>query len=831
MLLLSRQTISRTFILLILISLLLSLSPVVSADVDVKVESQDAGVEEPVVVPEEKSEKPVVEQSEKTTEPEATDEKKEEKKDEQIVPPELNQLNDDQLKDAKSEKFKFEAEVNRMMKLIINSLYKTKEIFLREIISNASDALDKIRFISLTNKEALGDTTDLKITIVADKEKKAIIIRDTGVGMTKKELVANLGTIAKSGTSEFLNQMENNKTADMGLIGQFGVGFYSVYLVADRVTVVSKNNNDPVQHIWQSDAENDFTIIEDPRGNTLGRGTEITIHLKDSALEYLDENKLKGLIHKYSEFINFEIYLWTKQTKWEEVAVEPDEVDQKQEEDSDVEDADDLKTHDEPQMKNVKREFYDWELMNSQKPVWTRSPKEVNETEYKEFFKSFSKSVDDPATWIHFKAEGEVDFKAILYVPQYAPPNFYQNMEQHLKNLKLFVRRVFITDELLDLLPKYLSFLHGLVDSDDLPLNVSRETLQHNAMMKLIRKRIIAKALEMLKTLSKDAEKYNKFFKEFGTALKLGVIEDTSNKKKLTKLLRFPSSYSKNLTGLEDYAKRMKKGQPQIYYMTGTNLNEIKKAPFVEKLLARGYEVLFMPDPMDEFAADALKKFEDYPLQNVAKSGLLYGDEDDDTNKKEDEIAEKFKPLGDWLIKAIGDFVDTVKISNLLTKSPCAVFSNDMAYTGNMERVMMSQAFKGADDPIVTHFAGMKKVLHINPDHPIIINLLDKVMKNETTEETKGTALVLYEMSLLRSGFMVRDLDTFTTRVENVIRENLGVTPDEKPELDLKPAPEKEPEEEAKEEPTAETTGESEGDEEEETSKDGEGFTIIHDDL
>ncbi|KAJ1536425.1 hypothetical protein HK096_010696 [Nowakowskiella sp. JEL0078] len=708
----------------------------------------------------------------------------------QAIPPEMKILSEDDLAavSKSSEKFAFEAEVNRMMKMIINSLYKSKEIFLRELISNASDALDKIRFLSLTNTDALKSNPDLKITIVADVEKKTLTLRDTGIGMTKDDLRKNLGTLAKSGTAEFMAQMEN-KTADMGLIGQFGVGFYSVFLVADRVTVVSKSNDDK-QYIWQSDAISDFTIVEDPRGNTLGRGTEITMHLKDDALEFVEDAKLNELIKKYSEFINFEIYLWAKHTKTEEIPIEPTEEDDKKADDLEVEDIDDEKKDVKPKTESVTKSWRDWELMNSQKPIWIRPTKEVTDQEYKDFYKSFFKEYSDPISWIHFKAEGEIDFKSILFIPDKLPTGFYENIHKHLNNVKLFVKRVFITDELLDLLPKYLSFIKGLVDSDDLPLNVSRETLQHSTLLKLIRKKVIGKAISLIESLAKNEVNYEKFFEEYGTSLKLGVIEDQAHKNKLTKLLRFPSSSTEKLTGFVDYVKRMKKNQPQIYYLTGGNMEEIKNSPFAEKLIARGYEVLYMPNPMDEYLVENLRKYDKFPLQNVAKAGLVYGDEDDDDKKEFDQLTEEFKPLAEWLKSALFDYVDKVTISNLLTKSPCAVVASEYGRSGNMERILMSQAMKGSEDPMQTYYNKMKKTLQINPYHPIMENLLEKINSDKVDLDTKATAMVLYEMSLLRSGFVIRDIEGFSGRVENVVRNNLGVEVGKEALVDVKPAPE-----------------------------------------
>ncbi|KAJ3217025.1 hypothetical protein HK099_005618, partial [Clydaea vesicula] len=645
------------------------------------------------------------------------------------------------------------------------------------LISNGSDALDKIRFLAITDKEALKHEPELKITIIADKGRKTLTITDTGVGMTKEDLKNNLGVIAKSGTSEFLSSLANDTNPDMGLIGQFGVGFYSVFLVADSVTVISKHNAEDAQHIWESTSEQDFTISVDPRGNTLGRGTQIIIHLKEDATEYLEESTLKALVKKYSEFINFPIYLWTTKTTSEEVP-DDSEIDEPLENDDDVEDVDESEKK--PKTKTVTTTTEDWEKMNENKPIWNRPAKEITEQEYKEFYQIFAKDTTDPASWIHFKAEGEVDFRGLLFIPAKAPPNFLQKADDVAKNIKLFVRKVFITDELLDFLPRYLSFLKGLIDSDDLPLNVSRETLQHSAMLKLIKKKVIGKAMEMLKKLSKDDDKWESFIKEYGTALKLGIIEDTSNRKKLSKLIRFHTSHveengESKMTSLDDYVSRMKKGQPQIYVCTGADLDEIKRSPFTEKLLGRGYEVLYLPDAIDEYVVQSLNEYDGKKLQSIAKAGLKYGDEESTESKNTKEAqAEQFKPLTEFLQTTLSAYVDKVTISNLLTKSPCAIIASEHGITGTMEKLMQNQALGSGDDFMRNYYLKQKKIFEINPDHPVILGLLEKVLNGEE-DKVKQITQVLYEATLLRSGYQVSNTMDFAKRIEKVIRQFIGV--------------------------------------------------------
>ncbi|KAI8621575.1 heat-shock protein 90 [Chytriomyces sp. MP71] len=673
------------------------------------------------------------------------------------------------------DKFEFQSDNKRVLNIVINSLYKSKEIFLREIVSNAADAIDKIRFQSLTQPDILGETTDLAIRIVADKERKLLIISDTGIGMNAEELKKNLGTIARSGTSEFISLLED-KNADLNMIGQFGVGFYSVFLVCDRVTVASKSNDSPKQYVWESTSENDFTIGEDARGNTLGRGTEITLHLKDDALEFLEDARLGELITKYSEFITFPIYLWKQKT--ETMEVEPDE----ESNEDGVEEVAEAKT------KTESRTYHAWERMNQNKPIWARKPAELDGEDYKDFYKAFTKDHDEPMAWTHFQAEGDNEFKSILFVPKRAPSNFLQKLEESMKKVKLFVRRVFITDDT-DLLPRWLSFITGLVDSDDLPLNVSRETLQKHALLKSIKKKMIAKAIEMIRNIANDESKYLEFFKQYGVALKLGVVEDTKNKDKLTKILRFHSSHSEDgMTTFGEYKKRMRSKQPQIYYVTGPNLETLKNSPVVEVPLARGYEVLYLVDPMDEYVVQAVTQFDGTPLQSLSKGGLLYGDEDAD---EEGKVKEEFSELSSWLQSTLTDYIEAVVVSTRLAKSPTAVIANKMGLSGNMEKIMNAQALQSGENYMLKYYQSLKKTLEINPFHPLIKALSEKVKQDEKSPELVQLAVVLYQTTLIRSGFELSDSHDFAGRVEQILRSNLGVSADAEAEFTVVPAKER----------------------------------------
>uniref|UniRef100_A0A1A8G929 Endoplasmin n=1 Tax=Nothobranchius korthausae TaxID=1143690 RepID=A0A1A8G929_9TELE len=710
----------------------------------------------------------------------------------------LDGLNASQIKELreKSEKHAFQAEVNRMMKLIINSLYKNKEIFLRELISNASDALDKIRLLSLTNEDALSTNEELTIKIKSDKEKNMLHITDTGIGMTKEELIKNLGTIAKSGTSEFLNKMTEMQTEGQStseLIGQFGVGFYSAFLVADKVIVTSKHNNG-TQHIWESDS-NQFSVIEDPRGDTLGRGTTISLVLKEEASDYLELETIKNLVRKYSQFINFPIYVWASKTETVEEPIEEDaEEPEKETSEDEAEVEEEEEDKDKPKTKKVEKTVWDWELMNDIKPIWQRPAKDVEEDEYKAFYKTFSKDSEDPLAHIHFTAEGEVTFKSILFVPTSAPRGLFDEYGSKKNDyIKLFVRRVFITDDFNDMMPKYLNFVKGVVDSDDLPLNVSRETLQQHKLLKVIRKKLVRKTLDMIKKIAED--QYNeKFWKEFGTNIKLGVIEDHSNRTRLAKLLRFQTSHSETVqSSLEQYVERMKEKQDKIYFMAGTSRKEAESSPFVEKLLKRGYEVIYLTEPVDEYCIQALPEFDGKRFQNVAKEGVKF-DESEKAKEKREALEKEYEPLTTWLKdKALKDKVEKAVLSQRLTDSPCALVASQYGWSGNMERIMKAQAYQTGKDISTNYYASQKKTLEINPKHPLIKQMLSRVNADAEDQTASDLAVVLFETATLRSGYQLVDTKAYGDRIERMLRLSMNVPLDEQVEEE----PEEEPEEPA----------------------------------
>ena len=724
----------------------------------------------------------------------------------------------------------FQAEVSRLMDIIINSLYSNKDIFLRELISNGSDSLDKIRFLSLTDESVLGsgEEANLDIRIKVDKENGVLSIRDRGVGMTKAELKENLGTIAKSGTSAFLEQMQ--KGGDMNLIGQFGVGFYSVYLVADFVEVRSKHNSEDKQWIWESKADGAFAISED-EGEPLGRGVEVNIYLKEEAQEYLEEDKLKELVEKYSEFINFPIYLWNSEEVEEDVPLsdeelaeqaakaegeedeedleETEENDESEENDEDDEEVEDEDEEELPQTKTVKKTVWDWKTVNDNKAIWLRSSTEVEDDEYTKFYKALSKDDKEPLSYTHFKAEGDVEFKSILFIPEKPPSDLFDNYYNKAAALKLYVRRVFISDEFDELLPKYLSFIKGIVDSDTLPLNVSRETLQQHTSLKTIKKKLVRKALDMIRKLAEEGQdddedeaavaaddsadeeetKYDKFWKNYGKAIKLGIIEDASNRTRLAKLMRFYTSKSPTkLVSLEQYVERMKPGQKSIYYLAGESREALEKSPFLEKLLHKDLEVIYFTDPIDEYTMQNLTEFDDFKFSNASKEDLKFGDDTDAAKARLKKVKEEFKDFIKWWKEILpSEDVEAVKISNRLVTTPCSVVTSKYGWSANMERIMKAQAL--SDDGRMAYMRG-RKTLEINPGHPIIKTLKEKSEDDADDEDTKRTALIMYETALLESGFMFEEPKGFAGRLFDMVRRDLGVEADaevEEPDVDAEP--------------------------------------------
>mmetsp|Transcript_25524 Transcript_25524/g.54466 ORF Transcript_25524/g.54466 Transcript_25524/m.54466 type:complete len:763 (+) Transcript_25524:47-2335(+) len=678
---------------------------------------------------------------------------------------------------SNAETYEFTSDVGRVMDLIINSLYSDRDIFLRELISNAADACDKKRFLSITEE---GEEAPPSIKIKCDDGSNTVTIEDSGVGMTKDEIVNNLGKIAQSGTRAFVQALGDGN-ADVNLIGQFGVGFYSAYLVADKVTVVTKSMQDNSKAFkWESEADASYTISEASPEEIEGTsGTKLILQLKEDASTYLEASKIEELLQRYSEFIEFPISIWKEKTEYKQV---PDEEANKE-----------LGEGEEPKMKTVPETIEGYETVNNQKPIWLRSPREVEAEEYKEFYKTaFKSSYDEPMKSTHFVLEGQVECKAILYIPGMLPFELSKDMfDEDARNIRLYVKRVFINDSFQDLMPRWLKFVKGVVDSDDLPLNVSREILQKSKVLSIINKRLVRKSLDMIRDIAEDESdegaNYIMFWNNFGKYLKVGIIEDDKNRKELSEYLRFFSASSgEEYTSLKDYVENMPENQKAIYYVTGEGKERAAMSPVAEKLKSRGFDVLYATEPLDEIMFESLTSFGDYDIKDAGKDTLKLDDDDEEAAKKKEELNRENVDVISYLETILSGEVEKVSVSDLLTNSPAALVQGAYGMSPSMQRYMKAQTVASGQE--LSGMDSMNKVcMEINPSHPIVKDLARMVKEDKAGKEAEDFARLLFDVAGMTSGYDIEDMGGFAKRVMTLMSPNASATTDAVVESEDKP--------------------------------------------
>ena len=616
----------------------------------------------------------------------------------------------------------FQTEVNQLLNLIIHSLYSHKEIFLRELISNASDALDKLRYLTLTKEDHKSSAFEPRISLeFLDGDNPTLTISDSGIGMSKKELEDNLGTIARSGTKNFLNKMSGDSKKDAQLIGQFGVGFYSSFMVADKVDVASKKAGNKEAWKWSSDGRSGFEITKDVKKDN---GTVITLYLNDEGKEFANRWQIENLVKKYSDHIDFPIFLTYPDIEYDKEGKEKSR---------------ESKT----------------DQINDAKAFWTRSPNELKKKDYREFYKSFSNDMDDPFDWVHYRAEGNLEYTILFFIPNKAAPDIYRADYQ--SGVKLYVNRVFITDDDKELLPTWLRFVKGIIDSSDLPLNVSREILQQNRIMSNIRSNSVKKVIDKLKTVAKNKDKYGHFYEQYGRLIKEGVYQDFEHKDNLTELLRYNSTKDEGLVSFKEYVDRMKDDQKSIYYITGQNQISLRNSPLLEMYEKMDIEVLLLDDEIDEIIISSVPKYDEKELKSINRSGAA----DDFSEEKDKDKEKSLKPVLKKIKNILGERVKDVILSNRLSESPSCIVADEHDPTAQMQELMRSMGQTAVPE--------IKPILELNPNHKIIISLKDKTKQKSFND----IALLLYEQALIQEGVKLDNPSEFTERLNKVIIETL----------------------------------------------------------